>query len=52
MNLHRSQVLDPRNERERQINEMIAKGVAEERIRQHEKEQARLQKKQEVQIFK
>lgn len=48
MNLHKSQVVDPRNERERQINEMIAKGVAEERIRQYQKEQERLQKKHEV----
>ena len=48
MNLHKSQVVDPRNERERQINEMIAKGVAEERIRQYQKEQERLKKKHEV----
>jgi len=52
MKLHKSQVLDPRNEKERNLDDIIAKGVVEERIRQSQREQEKNQKKQEVKFEK
>jgi len=51
MKLHKSQVLDPRNEKERNLDDIIAKGVVEERIRQSQREQEKNQKKQEVKFI-
>lgn len=48
MNLHKNNVLDPRNERQRKIDEMIEKNVNEERIRQQKIEAQKLQKKNDV----
>lgn len=48
MNLHKNNVLDPRNERQRKIDEMIEKNVNEERIRQQKIETQKLQKKNDV----
>lgn len=51
MDLHRSNVVDPRNEKARNLDGIIEKGVAEERIRQQQREMERDQKRQEVSCF-
>ena len=43
--------MDPRNEKERNLDDIIAKGVVEERIRQSQREQEKNQKKQEVKFI-
>lgn len=48
MNLHKSQVCDLRDEKQRKIDEIIEKNVNEERIRQMQKEKEKLQRQQEV----